>query len=386
MRIILYTGKGGVGKTSVAAATACKLGAAGKKVLIMSTDQAHSLGDSFNKELGNTPEKISDNLYGMEIDTVLENEKAWGNLQNYLKELLTSKSGGSIETEELLVFPGFEELFSLFKMMEIYEEGEYDVLVIDCAPTGETLSLLKFPEMLGNWIEKILPIKRKALKVVGPVVEKTARIPMPQENIFDEVENLFGKMEKLQNLMLSKEILSIRIVTTPEKIVVKESKRNFTYLHLYDYNVDAVVINKIYPREALEGYFDQWIINQEESLKDIKNSFSGLQIFKMPLLTKELRTLERLEMAGNLIYEEKNPDAIFSKETIFKMNKVAEGYCFGIALPFMEKRDFELYQKGEELFLTINNQQRNIILPSKLKEKNIIKATYDQGELKIFFA
>jgi len=177
MRIILYTGKGGVGKTSIAAATACQIAASGKKVLIISTDQAHSLGDSLDYKLSWNPMEVADHLFAMEVDAIAECEKAWGSLRDYMKRLLTSKSGESIEAEELLVFPGFEELTALFKIKEIYEEGLYEVLIVDCAPTGETLSLLKFPEMFGEWIEKLIPMKRKALKVAGPAAEKVLKIP-----------------------------------------------------------------------------------------------------------------------------------------------------------------------------------------------------------------
>lgn len=215
MRIIIYTGKGGVGKTSMAAATACRIASEGKRVLIMSTDQAHSLGDSFDMELTKEPAQITDNLYGLEIDTVYESEKSWGNLKDYFKKLLTAKNDGGIEVEELLVFPGLEELFSMFKILEVYEKGEYDTLIVDCAPTGETLSLLKYPEKLSVFIQKVLPVKKKGVKIAGPVVEKTMKIPMPGEEVFDDFEYLMERMEKLQNLMLNKDIVSLRVVTTP---------------------------------------------------------------------------------------------------------------------------------------------------------------------------
>ena len=257
MRIIIFTGKGGVGKTSMAAATACSIAESGKKVLVMSTDQAHSLGDSFDMKLGKEPVNVMENLDAMEIDTVYESEKSWGNIRSYFKEFLTLKGGSGIEVEELLVFPGLEELFSLLKILDVYESGEYDTLVVDCAPTGETLSLLKYPEMLSELIEKVLPVKRKGIKTVGPIVEKVARVPMPEDKVFDDVEYLIDKMQRLQKLMLDKDIVSLRVVTTPERIVISEAKRNFTCLYLYHYNVDAVIVNHIYPEKAMEGYFSK---------------------------------------------------------------------------------------------------------------------------------
>lgn len=253
MRIILYTGKGGVGKTTVAAATACKIAGEGKQVLVMSTDQAHSLSDSMNVKLGKDPVKVQENLYGMEVDTIYEGEKSWGSLKSYMKEMLTIKGKGGIEVEELLVFPGLEELFSMFKIMEMAQSGGYDVIIVDCAPTGETLSLLKYPEKFSGLLEKILPMKRKGIKVAGPAVEKIMKIPMPEDSVFDDIEYLMEKMEKLQQLMLNHDIVSMRIVTTPEKIVLQETKRNFTCLHLFNYNVDAIIVNRIYSDEAMEG-------------------------------------------------------------------------------------------------------------------------------------
>ena len=321
MRVIIYTGKGGVGKTSMAAATACKIASKGKRVLIMSTDQAHSLGDSFETVLGKEPVRIADNLDGLEIDTVYESEKCWGNLKDYFKRLLTLKGEGGIEVEELLVFPGLEELFSLFKILEIYEEGYYDTLIVDCAPTGETLALLKYPERLSNLMNKVLPVKKKSVKLVGPAVEKTMKIPMPGEEVFDDIEYLMDKMEKLQNLMLNKEVVSLRVVTTPEQIVLKEAKRNFTCLYLYHYNVDAVIVNRIYPKQAMEGYFSKWIELQEKSLNDIKESFSEVPCFYVELQDKELCGISALQEVGNDIYGESNPNDILFKEDIYKIEK-----------------------------------------------------------------
>lgn len=242
MRIIIYTGKGGVGKTSMAAATAVRIAEDGKKVLVMSTDQAHSLGDSFDRRIGKVPVAITENLDAVEIDTVYESEKSWGNLKDYVKQLLTARGGGGIEAEELLVFPGLEELFSMFQILDVYESGVYDTIVVDCAPTGETLSLLKYPERLSEFIRRILPIEKAATRTVGRVIEKTMKVPMPKDTVFDDIESLMERMKRLQRLLLDKETVSLRVVTTPEKIVISEAKRNFTCLYLYHYNVDAVIV------------------------------------------------------------------------------------------------------------------------------------------------
>jgi len=385
MRIIIYTGKGGVGKTSVSAATACKIAKNNKKVLIMSTDAAHSLSDSFEIKLKNEPTKINENLYGMEIDTVLENEKMWGSLKKYIDNLLTLKGGDSIESEELLVFPGFEELMSLIKIKEIYDNNEYDVLIIDCAPTGETMSLLKFPEMFRYFMDKVFPFKRKASKVAKPIVESTIKIPMPDDEVFDDIENLYEKIDNLHKLMMDKDVVSLRIVTTPEKIVVKEAKRSFSYLHLFDYNVDAVIINKIFPKESLEGYFNPWREIQKESIKEIYEGFKGIPIFKVNLMEDELRCYNNLIKAGKEIYNEINPEDILFNGSIFKIKKCNEGYNLSINIPFVDKSELDLYQDGEEISISIKNEKRSLVLPGSLKSKEIVTAKYENDNLNILF-
>lgn len=385
MRVILYTGKGGVGKTSLAAASACKVAKDGKKVLIMSTDQAHSLADSFNMKLDKEPTKINKNLYGMEIDTVYEGEKSWGNLKEYMKRLLTIKSEGNIEVEELLVFPGLEELFALFKILEIYDKKEYDVLIVDCAPTGETLSLLKYPEMLSNLIEKVLPIKRKGAKIVGPAMEKVMKIPMPKDSAFDDIEYVMKKMERLQNLMLNKDIVSLRIVTTPEKIVIKEAKRNFTCLHLYNYNVDAIIVNKIYPKEAMEGYFTKWIKMQDEGLREIEESFSEVPRYYLELQKSEIRNIEVLEKVGDKLFEDDDITKVLFKKDIFTIERSKESTIMRILLPFADKRELDLRQDKNEIILSVKNETRRFPLPIDLYDKEIIGAKLIDGYLLINF-
>lgn len=385
MRIILYTGKGGVGKTSVAAATACKIAKEGKKVLIMSTDQAHSLADAFEIKLSEEPKEIERNLYAMEVDVVVESEKAWGNMKVYLKQLLTAKAEGGIETEELLVFPGFEELFSLLKIKEIYDAAEYDVLLVDCAPTGETMALLKFPEMIGSWIGKVLPIKRKAVKVAGPAIEKITSVPMPKDALFSEIEELMNKLEALQTLMNNKEVVSIRIVTTPEKIVIQEAKRNFDYLHLYDYMVDAIIVNRIYPKEAMDGYFEKWIKRQEESLQDIKNSFQGIRVFYLTLQKKELKSVPVLLDAAEQIYGKTDPIPLLGTDKTVTFEKNESGYLMKVYIPFADKKELQLEQHGSQLHLAIKNEKRIFELPKELHTMEINEAKFDSEALEVSF-
>ena len=383
MRVIIYTGKGGVGKTSMAAATACKIAKNGKKVLVMSTDQAHSLGDAFDMKIDKEPIKIAKNLYAMEIDTVYESEKSWGNLKDYFKQLLTMKGGSGIEVEELLVFPGLEELFSMFKILEVYESGKYDTIIVDCAPTGETLALLKYPERLSGMINKVLPIKRAGVKTVGPAVEKVMKIPMPKDNVFDDIEYLMDKMQRLQNLLLNKEVVSLRVVTTPEKIVINEAKRNFTCLYLYHYNVDAIIVNHIYPAKAMEGYFNKWIKLQEEAIQDIKESFSEVPRFYVELQQQELRTLDVLGKVGDGIYGETNPDDVLFKKEIYSIDN--EKNCLKIYLPFADKGELRLEQDKNELIVGVKNESRKFPIPSEFTKRDIVGAKFEEGYLNILF-
>jgi len=386
MRVILYTGKGGVGKTSIASATACKIAEEGKKVLIMSTDQAHSLGDSFDFKLSNEPIKVSENLYAMEIDSIIENERVWGNIKGYIEKLMMLKSDKTIETEELLVFPGFEELLSLIKIKEVYDEGVYDVLIVDCAPTGETMSLLKFPDLFKWWMEKFFPIKRKAAKFVKPVVEATVKIPLPDDKVFDDIDKLYQKIDELHKLMLNKDVVSIRIVTTPEKIVVKEAKRSFSYLHLFDYNVDGIFINRIFSKESLEGYFEKWANIQKNTIKDIEESFKGIPIFKLELMNHELRKYTHLKEAGDKLYGDFDPSNVLFKEKIFDVKSEDGNYILEIKMPFIDKNEIKLSQNEDEIIISIKNERRGFVLPTKLQSKEISTARYDDGKLNIYFS
>ena len=387
MRIILYTGKGGVGKTSVASATACQVAKKGKKVLIMSTDQAHSLSDAFGVKLSNIPTKITDNLEAIEVDALIENGAIWGNIKGYIEKLMLLKNEKSIAVEELLVFPGFEDLISLLKIKQINDENNYDVLIVDCAPTGETMSLLKFPELFKWWMEKFFPMKRKAAKIVRPIIDLTIKIPLPDEKTFDEIEVLYNKVDELHKLILEKDKVSLRIVTTPEKIVIKEAKRNFSYLHLYDFNVDAIIVNKIISEEGGKGYFEKWMKLQSENLKDISESFSPVPIFKTELMHSEVKDYDTLLKMGESIFKEVSAERVLFKDKIFEVEKSStdESYYLNINMPFVDKNELNLLQNGDGISISIKNEKRNFVLPQKLHSKKIIKASYEGGKLRIQF-
>ena len=386
MRIILYTGKGGVGKTCVAAATAVHLAERGRRVLVASTDIAHSLGDAFAIPLESEPVRVAENLDALEIDPVVAGRGAWGRMQEYLRQLMTTHAQAGIEADELLVFPGLEELFALLTILDIEEADAYDVLIVDCAPTGETLSLLKYPERLGSFIETALPLKRKALKVGRPVLEGMMKIPMPEDSLFDEASELIGRLERLRALLIDDDRVSLRIVTTAERIVVKEARRAFSWLHLYGYNVDAVIANRLYPDEALAGYFERWTELQRSSLDEIEGGFDGIPVLRLMLHHWELVGLGALREAAAELYGAVDPEAVLACSDPLVLTECDGGFELSFAVPFFDKRDLDVRHDGESLIVALANQTRRIPLPESLRSCDVTGARYEDGSLTIAFA
>jgi arsenite-transporting ATPase len=385
VRIILYTGKGGVGKTSVAAATAVRCARSGKKTLVVSTDAAHSLGDSLDIPLSPEPLEIKKNLWAQEIDSAHEVEKGWGKVQEYLTALFTSKTIKNITTEELTVFPGMEELLSLLRILRYYKEKTYKVIIIDCAPTGETLALLSFPEMLRWWMDKLFPFKRKALKIVRPVIQPILGVPMPHDSVMGEIETIYNQLNEMKEILSNREITSIRIVVNPEKMVIKEAQRSYTYLNIYDFNIDAVIVNRVIPDDVTDTYFSVWKSIQKKYLQSINESFSPLPMFYAPLFEKEIVGIEMLERMGDELYKECDPVVIMFNRRIQQVEKIGEEYLFSIFMPFIEKKEVSLDQKGDELIVKVGNVKRTITMPRTLVNVPITGAKFEEETLKIRF-
>lgn len=385
MRIILYTGKGGVGKTSIAAATAVKCAKEGRRTLVVSTDPAHSLGDSFDMKLQNEPVEIRENLWAQEIDSIHEVEEGWGKIQEYMTTLFTSKSVKDITTQELTVFPGMEDLLSLIRILKYYKEGRFDIIIIDCAPTGETLALLSFPEMLRWWMEKLFPIKKKAIKYVGPIAESLLKVPMPSGQVLDEIDNMYYQLDEMKKVFSDRETTSIRIVVNPEKMVIKEAQRSFTYLNIYDFNVDAVVVNRVIPESVTDPYFKGWKDIQGKYRQEIIESFAPIPIYYAPLYETEVVGVEILERMAEEVFKKESPSEIKYKGRTQQVIKDGEDYILVIAVPFMNKEELSLNQKGDQLIVRAGAVKRNITLPRTLLECSIKKAKFDEEALKIWF-
>ncbi|PKM83212.1 MAG: arsenic-transporting ATPase [Firmicutes bacterium HGW-Firmicutes-14] len=385
MRIILYTGKGGVGKTSIAAATAVKSAEQGLKTLVVSTDPAHSLGDSLDMKLSNEPVEIMTNLWAQEIDAIHEVEEGWGKVQKYLTELFTARAVKDITTQELTVFPGIEDLLSLLRILRYYKENRFDLIIIDCAPTGETLALLSFPEMLRWWMEKLFPVKKKAIKIAGPVAEAILKIPMPSGQVLDEIDKMYYQLDEMKKVFSDRDVTSIRIVVNPEKMVIKETQRSFTYLNIYDFNVDAVVVNRVIPDDVTDDYFKAWKDIQRKYREEIVDSFSPIPIYYAPLFENEVVGTAMLKRMADEIFKDEDPAEIKFRGRAQRVDKDGDDYIFAINMPFTEKKELSLNQKGDQLIIKAGNIKRNITLPRTLLDYSIKRAKFEEEMLKIWF-
>src|SRR5438477_6890744 len=302
MRVILFTGKGGVGKTTVAAATAVRAAGAGQRTLIMSTDPAHSLADSFDIPLSPHAEEIAPNLWAEQIDAQERLEANWRDIQEFVSTFLSWAGVDAIEAEELSVIPGRDEIFSLTEVKAHVDSGRFDVLVVDCAPTAETLRLLSLPEAMNWYIERIFPVERRVVKTIRPLLSRLTTMPIADDRIFAAVERLHRNLDGVRQLLTNERMSSIRLVVNPEKMVIAEARRTYTYLALFGYRVDGVVVNRIIPPEVEDPYFGKWKDIQAEHLETVKESFQPLPIITAGLFDREMVGLELLAEMGQAVY------------------------------------------------------------------------------------
>ena len=383
MRILIYTGKGGVGKTSIATATALFLANTGKRVILMSTDQAHSLGDVLDTKLDGQINQISQNLDVLEIDSIEESQKAWSNLQDYLKQIINSKANNSIEIDEALLFPGLEEIFSLLKILEIYEEDRYDIMVVDCAPTGQSLSMLTYSEKLNMLADTILPMVQSINSIFGTSIAKKTSVPKPRDIVFEEFKKLVQRLSSLYVIFHMRDTSSIRIVTTPEQIVLEEARRNYTWLQLYNFNVDALYMNRLYPKEVMEGYFEGWEDTQTNNIRLAQESFAKQKIFKLELQSEEIHGLDSLKKISNLLYKDVNPADIFCQAESFEMEEINGTRILIIDLPFAKSDTITVTKDKYDIIISLLNETRRFHLPDKLKTRKITEYSYKDGQLRI---
>jgi arsenite-transporting ATPase len=377
-RTILYTGKGGVGKTSVAAATARRCAAAGLRTVVLSTDPAHSLSDSLEAELGPDPTQAGANLFGQEVQAQEEMERHWDSVQGWLGSLLEERGVDRISAEELTVPPGMDELFSLLWIKRHHEEGEFDCVVVDCAPTGETLRLLSFPDVVTWWLERILPSQRR----LAPLARSLFDMPLPGDGVFEDVERLARNLVAMNGILRDRALTTVRLVTNADRMVVKEAMRTFTYLNLYGYLTDAVVVNRLLPAD---GYFAAWSEVQREQLDLVRSAFEPVPVLTAPYLEREVVGPEMLDRLAGEVFGDSDPSAVLHSHIAQELVTENGRATLRLDVPFAEKGDLGLKKIGLEVVVRVGGQKRTIMLPPALAPYSASGARFEDGTLEISF-
>jgi arsenite-transporting ATPase len=384
-RIILYTGKGGVGKTSVAAATARRCAAAGMRTIVLSTDPAHSLSDSLEADLGTTPTEAGKNLWGQEVQAQEEMERHWEAVQDWMGDMLAERGVDRITAEELTVPPGMDELFSLLQIKQHDVSEDYDAIIVDCAPTGETLRLLSFPDVAGWWLEKVFPIERKMMAAARPFARAMLDISLPPEKVFDDVQKLVRNLVEMNGILRDRTRTSIRLVMNPDRMVIKESMRTFTYLNLYGYLTDAVVVNRVFPPEVDGGYFGAWRAVQSEQMELVRSGFGPVPVLVAPYFDQEVVGGAMLDRLGDELFSGHAAEALLYDDLSQELVSDNGTATLRLAIPFVEKGDVELKKIGLEVIVRVGAQKRTIILPPTMAAYRPRGAQFEDGALSVKF-
>ncbi len=383
-RTILYTGKGGVGKTSVAACTARRCAASGLRTLVLSTDPAHSLSESLSAELGAEPVQVSERLWGQEVKAQEEMEHHWSGVQDWLGELLQERGVDRISAEELTVPPGMDELFSLLRLQAHNDSGEWDAIIVDCAPTGETLRLLSFPDVARWWIEKVFPFEKQILAAARPIARSLLDISLPSQAVFADIERLSQSLIAMNEILRDRSRCTIRLVMNPDKMVIGEAMRTFTYLNLYGYLTDAVVVNRLFPAEVGD-YFAAWRRLQEEHLELVHSAFAPVPVLCAPYFEQEVVGTEMLDRLAGALFDGHDPAAVLHDALTQELVVYEHGARLRLVLPFTSKGDITLKKIGLELIVGVGGQKRTIMLPPALAASRPAAATFEDGALQITF-
>ncbi len=384
-RTILYTGKGGVGKTSVAAATARRCAAAGLRTVVLSTDPAHSLSDSLELDLGPEPMLIGECLWAQEVEAQREMETNWAAVQDWLGRLLANHGVLGVAAEELTVPPGMDELFSLLQIKRHHESGEFDVVIVDCAPTGETLRLLSFPDIARWWLDKVLPWQGRLVAAARPLARSFIDVPLPSEDVFADAQRLVGNLIAMNKILRNRERTSIRLVMNPDRMVIRESQRTFTYLNLYGYLTDAVVVNRVFPEDVADTYFAAWRERQTENLKLVREGFDPIPILTARYFDEEVVGERMLDRLGAELFADSDPGAVLHSELAHRIVTRDGAPILSIRVPFANRDDLELKKVGQELIVRAGREKRTIILPSALVRHQPTGAKLLEGNLEISF-
>ncbi|HYF63255.1 MAG TPA: TRC40/GET3/ArsA family transport-energizing ATPase [Herpetosiphonaceae bacterium] len=382
MRLILYLGKGGVGKTTTAAATAVRAARLGHRTLVVSTDVAHSLADALDHEVGALPTQLADNLWAQEINVLDEVRQHWGELQGFVTTMLKRKGVNDVAAEELAVIPGMEEVVSLLHIRKQAKEGNFDAVIVDAAPTGETVRLLTMPETFTWYASRVMQWETTTMKVAKPLV----RALMPASDVFDSLPRFVEQVEALRNTLIDPKVSSYRLVVNPERMVIKEAQRAATYLALYGYPVDGVVLNRVLPSSATGGAFLEQMQQVQTGYRNqVYDIFAPLPIWEAPMYSRELKGLDDLADVGAALFGERSPLEVFYTGKTMDMTKIGDQYELRLPLPHVEVNKVNMTKRGDQLFIEIGNFRREMILPTTLADRPATKASFRNGELVVLF-
>ncbi len=390
MRILLYSGKGGVGKTSVASATGLKLAQLGYRTLIMSVDPAHSLADSFDLKTGlfhadtSEPLRVTDRLELLEVNIQKEIKRHWREISAYVIGILRTSGIGNVEAEEMAIFPGMEELSALMYVNQFRREQRYDVIVLDCAPTAESLRFVSMPTTLEWYMKHIFPLQRNILRAVRPVANRMSPVELPADSYFANVKDLFDKLDGIEDVLEDAETTSVRLVTNPEKMVLRETQRAYVYFLLHGLTVDNIVVNRVLPATIGDEYFAGWLRSQAETMDEIRRYFDPIRLRTVPFFAHEVVGQERLQQLADLLYPQGDDPALASRvERPFSFHKEDGVYQVRVKLPFAAKGEVGLFKKGEELVVEIGTLRRHIGLPATMAALQPARARLHEAVLTI---
>jgi len=386
MRILLFTGKGGVGKTTVSAATAVRCAEAGLRTIVCSTDPAHSLADAFDVALGDQPTVISERLWGQQLNARLRFEEAWNDVRAYLVDVLDWAGADAVEAEELAVVPGLDEVFALADIKTFATSGDYDVVVVDCAPTAETIRLLSLPDVLGWYMDRVFDTQRRLTKLARPLVARMSNVPVPGEGVFGALRRFYDRLDGVRDLLTDGDVTSARLVVNAERLVVAEARRTYTYLSMFGYHVDAVIANRILPLDIEHPWFAQWRATQVAHLDVIGEAFAPLPIYAAELASEEIVGAPLLSMFAKSCYGDDDPARRLSFTEPFRVEPAGDLMTLSMHLPFVTRDDVQLGRTDNELVVTVGPHRRAVMLPDSLVRRAVAGAHFEDDRLVVEFS
>ncbi len=385
MRIVLFTGKGGVGKTTVAAATAVRSARSGLRTVVCSTDAAHSLADVFGVPLDDRPRRVAERLDAVQVDARRRLEEVWGDVHEYLVSLLDWAGADSIEAEELAVLPGLEEVFALAEIRALAESGEHDLVVVDCAPTAETLRLLSLPDVLAWYMDRVFPAQRNVTRAVRPLLARMVSMPVAGDRVFAAVRRFYDRIDGVRELLSDGSVTSARLVVNPEQVVVAEARRTYSYLSLFGYHCDAVIANRILPDHVDDPFFAAWKQIHAEQLRSIEETFAPTPVLRAALAPHEMVGIERLSELGDSIYGSLDPAARLCDADPYRVDAVGDSLVLSLPLPHVSREEIELGRADSELYLAVGPYRRSMVLPESLRRREVGGARFEGDRLQVEF-